>query len=467
MIKDIADRIADRVRWGYLAAFTLLLISYIISYFSAQKLMQQSRLANHTNEVIHDLDNVISFVTGSESAFRGYIINNKDVFLSRYYLNRDHADSTFKRVKQLTIDNPAQQKNLDTLKELLDNKFRLIDSDILAFSKTHAISADILEENDDRIFRTLKIENFVHKIENEERKLWTTRYGQVAKYSTIIKGFNIISLIMAILLTIYSIITFTKENKAKREARKKADAYQEQLKLRIDELAALNLELIELKNMEKFVATGRISRTIAHEVRNPLTNINLAAEQLRSEIPLNDDAKILFDMISRNSNRINQLISDLLNSTRITELNHEKSSINRLVDSSLQLAEDRINLKQIKVVKDYDPDICDIMVDPEKIKIAFLNIIVNAIEAMNDGGELYITTQTKNNKCITTIRDNGRGIAKEDVGRLFEPYFTTKEKGTGLGLTNTQNIILSHNASINAESEQGKGTTFTIAFDFA
>jgi CHASE3 domain sensor protein len=124
-------------------------------------------------------------------------------------------------VRQLTIDNPAQQKNLDTLKELLDNKFRLIDNDISIFTKTHTISPGILEENNERIFRMLKIENFVHKIENEERKLWMTRYGEVAKYSAIIRGFNVISLIMAILLTIYSLITFTKENKAKREARKK------------------------------------------------------------------------------------------------------------------------------------------------------------------------------------------------------------------------------------------------------
>jgi signal transduction histidine kinase len=107
------------------------------------------------------------------------------------------------------------------------------------------------------------------------------------------------------------------------------------------------------------------------------------------------------------------------------------------------------------------------MVDPEKIKIAFLNIIVNAIEAMNDEGVLHITTQTKNGKCVTIIRDNGKGMTKADVGRLFEPYFTTKEKGTGLGLTNTQNIILSHNASITVESEIEKGTAFTITFDFA
>ena len=467
MIKNIADRIADRVRWGYLGAFILLLISYIVSYFSAQKLMEQAHMVNHTNEVIHDLDNVISFVTKAESAFRGYIINDKIILLSQYYTSHDNADSTFKRVRRLTIDNPAQQKNLDTLKKLMDEKFILIDNDIANFNSAHTISGTILENNEERIFRTIKVENFVHKIENEERKLWATRYGEVAKYSRTIKAFNFISLIMAIVLTFYSILTFNKENKAKKEASKKAAAFHEQLESRIDELAALNVELIELRNMEKFAVTGRISRTIAHEVRNPLTNINLAAEQLRSEMPPNEEMNILFDMISRNSNRINQLISDLLNSTRMTELDNQKSSINSLMDSSLQLAQDRINLKQIKVVKDYEADVCDILVDPEKVKIAFLNLIVNSIEAMEEQGVLHITTKTRNDKCVTIIKDNGKGMNKADVGRLFEPYFTTKEKGSGLGLTNTQNIILSHNASISAESEPGKGTSFTISFNFA
>ncbi len=83
MIKNIVDKIADRIRWGYLAAFLLLLISYIVSCFSAQQVMKQSQLANHTNEVIHDLDNVISFVTKGESAFRGYVVNDKNIFLSQ------------------------------------------------------------------------------------------------------------------------------------------------------------------------------------------------------------------------------------------------------------------------------------------------------------------------------------------------------------------------------------------------
>jgi signal transduction histidine kinase len=104
----------------------------------------------------------------------------------------------------------------------------------------------------------------------------------------------------------------------------------------------------------------------------------------------------------------------------------------------------------------------------ERIKIAFLNIIVNAIEAMEPGkGVLRLSTQSREDKCVILISDNGPGIALESQSRIFEPYFTNKPKGTGLGLTNTQNIILNHNGHISFESKNGEGTTFTIQLNFA
>jgi signal transduction histidine kinase len=134
------------------------------------------------------------------------------------------------------------------------------------------------------------------------------------------------------------------------------------------------------------------------------------------------------------------------------------------LDSSLELARDRIELNHIRVEKNYDPHICPISVDVAKIKIAFLNIIVNAIEAMKENGILQISTFYNNNLCTVKITDNGKGMTKSEMDRLFEPYFTTKEKGNGLGLANSQNIILGHNGSISAESEPGIGTTFAINF---
>ena len=268
------------------------------------------------------------------------------------------------------------------------------------------------------------------------------------------------------MLTLFSIVVYNKEYKAKREADKKASEFREQLQHRVEQLAELNEELIDLRSLEKYAVTGRIARTMAHEVRNPLTNINLATEQLQAELEPNDTTELLFKMISRNSERINQLVSDLLNTTRVAELSFSEVSINAILDESLELAKDRIELNNIEVVKEYDNNICKISVDKEKMKIAFLNIIVNAIEAMKSGGVLKVETIQKNNRCIIKISDNGIGMSKEQVSRLFEPYFTTKEKGNGLGLANSQNIILGHNGNISAESVAGQGTIFSISLQF-
>ena len=466
MIRNL-DKIADRIRMGYLAAFLLLLLSYILTFTSTQKLIDQAGWITHTNEVIHDLDNVLSAITKSESAFRGYVITNNKNLLDDYYRSRIYADSTFDRVKKSTSDNPLQQERLKALRAMMDEKISWIDNDILLFDSTHQISNKFFESSEEEINRMVKLEAQVREMETQEKLQLGVRTANVAKYSGTIKIINIVSIILAILLTIYSIATFNKENKAKLMADQQAEDFRKQLEQRFEELAKLNLELIELRNIEKFAVTGRISRTIAHEVRNPLTNINLAVEHLKSEVQETEDINMLFEMIMRNTDRINQLISNLLNSTRTSELALVKASINDVLDTSLQFAIDRIELKKIKVVKKYDPDICPVLVNNEKIYIAFLNIIVNAIEAMEEHGTLTLSTENLDNRCVAKISDTGSGMSQGDVDKLFEPYFTTKENGHGLGLTNTQNIILSHNAKIAAESVPGKGTTFILTFNFA
>jgi len=124
-------------------------------------------------------------------------------------------------------------------------------------------------------------------------------------------------------------------------------------------------------------------------------------------------------------------------------------------------------LKKISVEKKYAMEISDITADKEKLKIAFLNIIVNAVEAMPvEKGLLGLKTHSSENKCVITITDNGSGMDEETLSKLFEPYFTNKSKGNGLGLTNSQNIILNHKGSIEVESELGIGTSFIIFLDF-
>jgi PAS domain S-box-containing protein len=234
----------------------------------------------------------------------------------------------------------------------------------------------------------------------------------------------------------------------------------------IQDITEKKREEQEKQHREKFVITGRIARVIAHEVRNPLTNILLAVSQFKGEeeVTVNEDTLMYTDIIERNCTRINQLITELLHSTRMIELHMGHFGINELIEKALQLSGDRLQLNEIRLEKHLvSPDIM-IDADEEKVVIAFLNIIINAIEAMAPGkGVLTVTTLRSQDKAKLLISDNGMGIPEEKLARLFDPFYTSKSKGTGLGLTSTQNILLNHKGTIHVDSEPGKGTVFTIA----
>ncbi len=216
---------------------------------------------------------------------------------------------------------------------------------------------------------------------------------------------------------------------------------------------------------EKLRAAGRLVSTLAHEVRNPLNNINLAVEQLHGEIN-GGDAKLFLDIVNRNSKRIGGLISELLSSSGPAEMVLQKKSLQSILDETLAIASDRITLKKINLSVYYTEELSYVMADAEKLKIAFLNIIINAIEAMpEDIGHLRVNIITDNAYHKVMIMDNGCGINEENLQRLFEPYFTSKRNGLGLGLAATLNIIQSHKGLIDVKSRVGEGTVFTISFE--
>ncbi|MBC9930952.1 hybrid sensor histidine kinase/response regulator [Chitinophaga qingshengii] len=222
----------------------------------------------------------------------------------------------------------------------------------------------------------------------------------------------------------------------------------------------------EKQQQEKFAITGRIARVIAHEVRNPLTNILLAVSELKtSDMPETADSQLYLDIMERNCHRINQLVTELLESTRMSELNMLAQGLNVLIEKTLQLAADRLQLNDIRVVKKLrEPDM-QIMADEDKMIIALLNIVINGIEAMKAGdGTLELETWHDTERVFVRIRDTGSGIPPENLAKLFEPFFTSKTKGTGLGLTATQNIILNHKGQIQVNSRPGEGTEFVISF---
>lgn len=230
-----------------------------------------------------------------------------------------------------------------------------------------------------------------------------------------------------------------------------------------DETMRVQAEQTKLQ-LEKLEATYRLVRTLAHEIRNPLTNIGLSIEGMLDK-GLEETQISYIDIIKRGSKRINDIISELLQSSKTIELTPELVDLNLLINEVLLIAQDRIALKSIKT----NVSLLDFPVvkklDKEKFKIAILNLIVNAVEAMDKQESLLSVSLTKNlDQTVIQIKDNGSGIKEEELKKLFEPYFTTKKTGMGLGLVSTLNIIKSHKANIEVDSKASIGTTFKVIF---
>ena len=214
---------------------------------------------------------------------------------------------------------------------------------------------------------------------------------------------------------------------------------------------------------EKLAAAGRLVRTLAHEVRNPLNNISLSADQLVQEVK-DEESQLYLDVIRRNSARISTIITELLNSSRPSEIDLSSTSIQELLQEVIDQAADSMQLKNVELVVNFPPEPFTVLADRSKLKIAFMNLVVNAIEAMEhvENARLLLSLASGDKQVLCEVTDNGCGIPSDSLGRLFEPYYTSKRNGMGLGLASTMNIIQSHKGYIEVHSKPGKGTTFLV-----
>ena len=457
----------NRNRWGYFIAFVLLLISYFLIFFIIGKLARQSESITHSYDIINTLESIKAEITDAETGVRGYAITKDFHYLKPYNTGSRNVIHLLVTLKALTAAYDPYLQRADSLARMINKRLSDLKKFIQDFERSGFVLTDeILSSRDANKILMENIRSLVQELKGEEQLTMDRRNEVLQRFFKSTTIITVVSLIIALVTIFYSLVMYNRQNKAKEEADRSVRAYSQELEARVNELKKVNGELEELKSIEKFASTGRIARTIAHEVRNPLTNISLAAEQLKETSGGNEDSDQLLGMISRNVNRINQLVSDLLTATKSQQLEFTSVNINDLVDEALDLARDRIELNRIRVEKHYDKSICQLSVDIEKIKLSFLNIIVNAIEAMEkDKGVLTITTYNAGSKCIIDFGDNGMGMDPETVQKLFDPYFTSKTNGNGLGLTNTQNIILSHKGNIHVRSFKGKGSNFIVTLN--
>ncbi len=216
---------------------------------------------------------------------------------------------------------------------------------------------------------------------------------------------------------------------------------------------------------ERLSVTGRFARMVGHEVRNPLTNIQLALDQLESEGAQTPDQEVYLGILRRNSQRIGQLITEMLHTSRPLEMKMVSGLLNEVLMDALARVKDRCELRKVKCTSALDPDVGTALIDRSTLTVAFTNLLVNAVEAVEEGaGHLEVRSERVKDRVQVVVRDNGKGMSTEDRERIFQPFFSGRKGGMGLGLTESRNIFNAHGVLLTVESELGKGTTFKLLF---
>lgn len=238
---------------------------------------------------------------------------------------------------------------------------------------------------------------------------------------------------------------------------------------------ALNHMLIELKRSEeqliqsrKMAAVGALTAGIAHELNNPLNNISITTEALIDEFDeLTREEKLrMLNVVLTQVERAGGTVSNLLDFSRRDEASFEELSLNEVLNRTLRLVTNEINLNNIRLDVDLSDNLPRIRGNAHNLQQVFLNLFLNAIQAMPDGGRLSVRSFVENGEVKLNVADTGVGIPEENLDKVFDPFFTTKEpgRGTGLGLSVSYGIVKKHHGRITVESEIGKGTTFSVVF---
>ena len=245
-----------------------------------------------------------------------------------------------------------------------------------------------------------------------------------------------------------------------------ADSFNEmskQLLISRKKVEVANKKLIQA---EKLASIGRISATIAHEIRNPLTSVKLNIQKLSESDHLSKLERGHLGISQEGINQIENFIKEMLNFTRVSELNINSFPINQIIESSIKMITDSLDLKNITLEKDIKENVPPVMVDGDKIRQVILNVFRNACEAVEQNGKIRISLHqiSKNSgRCIKIqISNNGIGIPKQDWENIFEPFFTTKSSGFGLGLANARKIIEQHNGTIKVKGKRDRSSCFEI-----
>jgi PAS domain S-box-containing protein len=231
-----------------------------------------------------------------------------------------------------------------------------------------------------------------------------------------------------------------------------------------DVTARIRLEE-QLQHSEKMASIGLLAAGVSHEVNTPLAGISSYTQMLRGQVEAGDPRAGLLEKIEKQTFRAAKIINNLLNFSRSGRPEFEPVDVNRVLLDVLSLVEHQLRTGRIKVRKEFAADLPPVRGNENRLQQVFFNLVLNARDAMPRGGWLTLATRAEEDAVVVEVRDTGVGIRREDIKRIYDPFFTTKGigRGTGLGLSVSYGILQEHGGAIFVDSAPGQGTTFQVA----
>lgn len=230
-----------------------------------------------------------------------------------------------------------------------------------------------------------------------------------------------------------------------------------------------NANEARLRRSENLASMTTMAAGVAHEIKNPLAAMQIHLQLLRKAFTrkqslTGEDAQRYLDVLEEEISRLNSIVVDFLFAVRPMDTRLRLGQLNRVLDEICDFVEPELNEHSVRLIRDFSTSLPRLEVDDHLIKQALLNVIKNAMNAMEGGGKLTLRTYLDGNQVLLTITDTGIGMDEQTLQKIFEPYFTTKATGTGLGLTVVYKIMKEHKGDVTVQSRLGEGSQFTFSF---